>query len=75
MTKQGGIWLVDGRAGGEGAMIAAAAYADGGARRLWVSRASQWLSSSDFMGARLQADRNDPRRSARGARPDRRGRG
>ncbi len=50
IAKQGGIWLVDGRAGDEGAVIAAAAYADGGAKRLWVSRASQWLSSSDFMG-------------------------
>ncbi|MEG3082134.1 glycosyltransferase family 39 protein [Sphingomonas sp. PB2P12] len=45
-----GIWLVDGRAGGEGAVIAAAAYADGGQRRIWVARASQWLSTSDFMG-------------------------
>ena len=45
-----GIWMVDGRAGGEGAVIAAAAYADGGARRVWVARASQWLSTSDFMG-------------------------
>ncbi len=50
MARQPGIWLVDGRAGGEGAVIAAAAYADGGARRLWVARASQWLSTSDFMG-------------------------
>lgn len=50
MVRHGGIWLVDGRAGGEGALIAAAAHADAGAKRLWVSRASQWLSSSDFMG-------------------------
>jgi 4-amino-4-deoxy-L-arabinose transferase-like glycosyltransferase len=50
MARQPGIWLVDGRAGGEGAVIAAAAYADDGARRLWVARASQWLSTSDFMG-------------------------
>jgi hypothetical protein len=45
-----GIWLVDGRSGGEGSVIAAAAYADGGSRRVWVARASQWLSTSDFMG-------------------------
>lgn len=50
MTREGGLWLVDGRAGGEGALIAEAAYADSGQKRLWVSRASQWLSSSDFMG-------------------------
>lgn len=50
MIAAGGIWLVDGKAGGEGAVIAAAAYADGGRRRVWVARASQWLSTSDFMG-------------------------
>ncbi|MEI2598333.1 hypothetical protein V8940_19355, partial [Acinetobacter pittii] len=50
MIDAPGIWLVDGRAGGEGAVIAAAAYADGGRRRIWVARASQWLSTSDFMG-------------------------
>lgn len=50
MAREGGLWLVDGRAGGEGALIAEAAYADHEARRVWVSRASQWLSSSDFMG-------------------------
>jgi hypothetical protein len=50
MVREGGIWLVDGRAGGEGALIAEAAYADNGAKRVWISRASQWLSSSDFMG-------------------------
>jgi len=50
MAREGGLWLVDGRAGGEGAIIAAAAHADNGARRIWVSRASQWLSTSDFMG-------------------------
>jgi hypothetical protein len=50
MAKHGGVWLGDGRAGGEGALIAAGAWADRGAHRLWVSRASQWLSSSDFMG-------------------------
>ena len=50
MVQSGGLWLVDARAGGEGAMIAAAAHADGGRRRVWVARASQWLSTSDFMG-------------------------
>ena len=50
MAREGGLWLVDGRAGGEGALIAESAWADNGAKRLWVSRASQWLSSSDFMG-------------------------
>ncbi|MFV0624759.1 ArnT family glycosyltransferase [Sphingomonas sp. ac-8] len=45
-----GIWLVDGRAGGEGAVIAAAAHADRGRKRIWIARASQWLSTSDFMG-------------------------
>ncbi|MES2444246.1 MAG: glycosyltransferase family 39 protein [Pseudomonadota bacterium] len=50
MVREGGLWLVDGRAGGEGALIAEAAWSDSGARRLWVSRASQWLSASDFMG-------------------------
>ncbi len=50
MAQRPSIWLVDGRAGGEGAVIAAAAYADDGARTIWVARASQWLSTSDFMG-------------------------
>jgi hypothetical protein len=50
MAREGGLWLVDGRAGGEGALIAAAAHADDGQKRVWVSRASQWLSTSDFMG-------------------------
>ncbi|MEZ0243854.1 MAG: hypothetical protein ACAH11_10800, partial [Sphingomonas sp.] len=50
MSREGGLWLVDGRAGGEGALIAEAAWADNGEKRVWVSRASQWLSSSDFMG-------------------------
>lgn len=50
MAAKPGIWLVDGRAGGEGAIIAAAAYADGGRRQVWAARASQWLSTSDFMG-------------------------
>ncbi|MCW3847812.1 hypothetical protein OF829_11230 [Sphingomonas sp. LB-2] len=50
MAREGGLWLVDGRAGGEGALIAEAAFADNGAKRLWISRASQWLSTSDFMG-------------------------
>ena len=50
MQARPGIWLLDGRAAGEGAVIAAAAYADGGKRLIWVARASQWLSRSDFMG-------------------------
>ncbi len=50
MVREGGLWLVDGRAGGEGALIAEAAWADNGAKRVWISRASQWLSTSDFMG-------------------------
>ncbi|WP_454882666.1 ArnT family glycosyltransferase [Sphingomonas oryzagri] len=45
-----GIWLIDGRAGGEGAVIAEAAYVDNGHRAIWAARASQWLSTSDFMG-------------------------
>ncbi len=45
-----GIWMVDGRAGGEGAIIAEAAWQDRGRRALWTARASQWLSGSDFMG-------------------------
>jgi len=45
-----GIWLIDGRAGGEGAVIAEAVYADDGRRAIWTARASQWLSTSDFMG-------------------------
>ncbi|MEN3746994.1 glycosyltransferase family 39 protein [Sphingomonas sp. HF-S3] len=61
MADTGGLWLVDGRAGGEGSLIAAAAYADRGAMRIWVGRASQWLSTSDFMGQdyRLAADTPD----------------
>jgi len=50
MRAAPGIWLIDGRAGGEGAMIAELAYADDGRRALWAARASQWLSTSDFMG-------------------------
>ncbi|MBB5713982.1 glycosyltransferase family 39 protein [Sphingomonas aerophila] len=50
ITAKGGLYLVDGRSGGEGALIAAAAHADNGRRRVWIARASQWLSQSDFMG-------------------------
>lgn len=60
MAGRGGIWLVDGRAGGEGALIAAAAHADSG-KRVWVARASQWLSSSDFMGRGYQLTARTPR--------------
>jgi hypothetical protein len=60
MARAPGIWLVDGRAGGEGAVIAAAAYADDGAKQLWVARASQWLSTSDFMGRGYQLSVHNP---------------
>jgi hypothetical protein len=60
MTDTGGIWLVDGRSGGEGALIAAAAHRDGEQRRVWVARASQWLSSSDFMGRGYRLTAADP---------------
>ena len=33
---QPGIWLIDGRAGGEGAVIAEATYADGGRHAIWA---------------------------------------
>lgn len=61
MIDRPGIWLVDGRAGGEGAVIAAAAYADRGQRRIWVARASQWLSTSDFMGRGYELTARSPR--------------
>lgn len=60
MVEAGGLWLVDGKAGGEGAVIAAAAYADRGQRRVWVARASQWLSTSDFMGRGYRLAAADP---------------
>lgn len=60
MVDIGGIWLVDGRAGGEGAMIASAAYLDNGRKRVWVTRASQWLSTSDFMGRGYKLTAKDP---------------
>lgn len=50
MARAPGIWLVDGKAGSEGAVIAAGAWADAGRRDIWIARASQWLSTSDFMG-------------------------
>jgi hypothetical protein len=55
-----GIWLVDGRAGGEGAVIAEAAYVDDGHRTIWAARASQWLSTSDFMGRGYQLRVHSP---------------
>jgi 4-amino-4-deoxy-L-arabinose transferase-like glycosyltransferase len=73
MAREGGLWLVDGRAGGEGALIAAAAHADGEAKRIWVSRASQWLSTSDFMGNGYRLTAADP--AAAGAVLDRIGAG
>lgn len=60
MQAAPGIWLVDGRAGGEGAVIAEAAYVDGGRRRIWAARASQWLSTSDFMGRGYQLSVHSP---------------
>lgn len=60
MSERGGVWLVDGRSGAEGALIAAAAYADDGRRRVWVARASQWLSTSDFMGRGYRLVAADP---------------
>ena len=60
MARDGGLWLVDARAGGEGALIAAAAYADAERRQLWVARASQWLSTSDFMGRDYRLTAPDP---------------
>ncbi|MFT3977933.1 MAG: glycosyltransferase family 39 protein, partial [Sphingomonas bacterium] len=64
MVRSPGIWMVDGRAGGEGAIIAAAAYADAGKRRLWVARASQWLSTSDFMGRDYRLSVHSPEEAA-----------
>jgi 4-amino-4-deoxy-L-arabinose transferase-like glycosyltransferase len=60
MTARGGLWLVDGESGAEGALIAQAAYADAGTNRLWVARASQWLSTSDFMGRGYRLTVTDP---------------
>jgi len=60
MQAAPGIWLVDGRAGGEGAVIAEAAYADGGRHAIWAARASQWLSTSDFMGRGYQLSVRSP---------------
>jgi hypothetical protein len=61
MIDTPGIWLVDGRAGGEGAVIAAAAFADRGRRQIWTARASQWLSTSDFMGRGYVLTARSPR--------------
>ena len=60
MVRVGGLWLVDGRAGDEGALIAEAAWSDSGAKAIWVSRASQWLSTSDFMGRDYVLTARDP---------------
>lgn len=60
MVRTGGVWLVDARAGGEGAVIAAAAHADGGRRKVWAARASQLLSTSDFMGRGYRLTAADP---------------
>jgi hypothetical protein len=50
MKDAPGIWLIDGRASDEGAIIAEVAYADERRGTIWAARASQWLSTSDFMG-------------------------
>lgn len=55
-----GLWMVDGRATGEGGVIASAAYRDGGAMQSWTLRATQWLSSSDFMGRGYVQTIRDP---------------
>jgi len=60
MIRTGGLWLVDGRAGDEGALIAEVAWSDSEAKSIWVSRASQWLSSSDFMGRGYSLVAHDP---------------
>jgi hypothetical protein len=60
IVEVGGIWMVDGRAGDEGALIASAAWLDGGQRKVWVVRASQWLSASDFMGRGYRLVTPDP---------------
>lgn len=59
-ARHPGIWLIDGRAGDEGAVIAAMAYADDGRMTLWAARASQWLSTSDFMGNDYRLTVTDP---------------
>ena len=69
-----GIWLVDGRAGDEGAVIAAMAYADEGRDTLWAARASQWLSTSDFMGNGYRLTVTDSAGARGRARPAGRGR-
>ena len=45
-----GLWMTDGRATGEGGVIAAVAWGDREAHRTWLLRASQYLSHTDFMG-------------------------
>ena len=60
MVRHGGLWLVDGRSGAEGALVAQGAYADEGRNQLWVGRASQWLSTSDFMGRGYRLTAGDP---------------
>jgi hypothetical protein len=64
MVQVGGVWMVDGRAGDEGALIASAAWADEGGKRIWVTRASQWLSTSDFMGRGYKLSAADPAAAA-----------
>jgi hypothetical protein len=60
MAREPGIWMIDGSARAEGAVIAAAAYADRGRHTIWTVRASQWLSTSDFMGRGYQLSVHSP---------------
>lgn len=60
MAREPGIWMIDGSARAEGAVIAAAAYADQGRHAIWTVRASQWLSTSDFMGRGYQLSVHSP---------------
>lgn len=60
MGHEPGIWMIDGSARAEGAVIAEAAYADDGRREMWMVRATQWLSTSDFMGRSYQLSVHSP---------------
>jgi hypothetical protein len=60
MAREPGVWMIDGSARAEGAVIAAAAYADRGRHTIWTVRASQWLSTSDFMGRGYQLSVHSP---------------
>jgi 4-amino-4-deoxy-L-arabinose transferase-like glycosyltransferase len=60
IVRTEGLWLVDGRAGDEGALIAQTAWSDAEAKKTWISRASQWLSTSDFMGRDYRLTAHSP---------------